>query len=148
MRRSNKIKIKIKKLDPQAVIPSFAHPGDACMDLTAISKKIVEEAGFGYVEYGFGLSFEIPPQHVMLVFPRSSISNTGLLLSNAVGVIDETYRGAVSARFKWIKGSKDYNVGDRVAQFMVIPRPFMEIEEVEELSETSRGEGGWGSSGK
>lgn len=146
--KQNKIKIKIKKLVPEAVIPSFAHTGDACMDLTAVSKKIVEEAGFGYVEYGFGLSFELPPNHVMLVFPRSSISNTGLLLSNAVGVVDESYRGEVKVRFKWVKGSKDYSVGDRVAQFIVIPRPFMEIEEVDELSETSRGEGGFGSSGK
>ena len=145
--RQNKIKIKIKKLITEAVIPSFAHAGDACMDLTAISKNVVEESGFGYIEYGFGLSFEIPPNHVMLIFPRSSISNTGLLLSNSVPVIDQTYRGEVKARFKWVKGTKEYSIGDRVAQFMVIPRPVMEIEEVEELSETSRGEGGWGSSG-
>jgi len=146
--KNNSIKIKVKKLDTHAVIPSFAHPGDACMDLTATSKNVVEESGFGYIEYGFGLSFELPPNHVMLLFPRSSISNTGLLLSNAVGVIDKTYRGEVKARFKWIKGTKEYSIGDRVAQFMVIPRPFMEVEEVEELSKTERGEGGFGSSGK
>lgn len=146
--KKNSIKIKIKKLNPSAVIPTYSNPGDACMDLTAVSKNVVEESGFGYTEYGFGLSFELPPNHVMLVFPRSSISNTGLLLSNAVGVVDESYRGEVKVRFKWVKGSKDYSVGDRVAQFIVIPRPFMEIEEVDELSETSRGEGGFGSSGK
>ncbi len=145
--RGNKVSVKIKKLDEKAVIPSYAHIGDACMDLTAISKKVVEESGFGFVEYGFGLSFEIPPNYVMLIFPRSSISNTGLLLSNAVGVIDSGYRGPVSARFKWVKGTKDYNVGDRVAQFMVIPIPVMEVLEVDELSETERGQGGFGSSG-
>ena len=145
--RQNKIKIKIKKLVTEAVIPSFAHAGDACMDLTAISKNFVEESGFGYIEYGFGLSFEIPPNHAMLIFPRSSISNTGLLLSNAVGVVDETYRGEVKARFKWVKGAKEYSIGDRIAQFMVIPRPIVEIEEVEELSNSERGQGGFGSSG-
>jgi dUTP pyrophosphatase len=140
--------IKIKKTDSRAVLPTYAHDGDACMDLTAISKNVVEEDGYGYIEYGYGLSFEIPPDSVMLVFPRSSISNTGLLTANAVGVIDETFRGEVKTRFKWVKGSKQYEVGDRTAQFIVIPRPKIEIEEVEELSETSRGDGGHGSTGK
>ena len=139
--------IKIKKLVEEAVIPGYAKPGDACMDLTAISKKIVDENNYGYVEYGFGLAFELPENHVMFIFPRSSISDTGLILSNAVGVVDETYRGEVRARFKWIPETRQYNIGDRVAQFIVMERTPMILEVVKELSETVRGEGGFGSTG-
>ena len=142
---SKSLKVKIKKLDPKAIIPSYAKPGDACMDLTAISEVIVEEGGYGYVEYGTGLSFEVPENYVMLIYPRSSVSNQGLLLSNSVGVVDSGYRGEVKFRFKWIKGTNKYNVGDRVGQFMIIPRPIIDLEEVEELSETERGSGGFGS---
>lgn len=141
----NNIKIKIKKLDLQAVTPFYAKPGDACMDLTAISRTVVEEGGYGYIEYGTGLSFEVPENHVMLIYPRSSISNQGLLLANSVGVVDSGYRGEVKFRFKWIKGATMYNVGDRVGQFMIIPRPIIEIEEADELSETIRGDEGFGS---
>ena len=140
--------VKIKRLSPDSVIPTYAHPGDACMDLTAISKTVVEEDGYGYIEFGYGLSFELPADHVMLVFPRSSISNTGLLTANAVGVIDENFRGEVKTRFKWIKGTTQYEVGDRVAQFMIIPRPKIELEIVDELEDSDRGSGGHGSTGK
>lgn len=139
--------IKIKKLVEEAIIPSYAKPGDACMDLTAISKKIVDEGTYGYIEYGFGLAFEIPENHVMFIFPRSSISNTGLILSNAVGVVDSGYRGEVRARFKWIPETRQYDVGDRVAQFLVLERSPMIMEVVDELSETVRGNGGFGSTG-
>ena len=144
---SRRLKVKIKKLDPNAVIPSYAKLGDACMDLTAISEVIVEEGGYGYVEYGTGLAFEVPENYVMLIYPRSSVSNQGLILTNSVGVVDSGYRGEVKFRFKWIKGTNKYNVGDRVGQFMIIPRPIMELKEAEELSETERGDGGFGSSG-
>lgn len=139
------IKVKIKRLSPDSVVPSYAHDGDACMDLTAISKTIVEEDGYGYLEYGFGWAFEIPAGYVMELYPRSSISNTGLILVNGPGQIDSTFRGEVKARFKWVKGSKAYEIGDRAVQFKVVPYPTMEMEEVEELSETTRGEGGFGS---
>ena len=137
--------IKIKKLVEEAVIPSYAHPGDACMDLTAVSKKIVDEGTYGYIEYGFGLAVEIPENHVMFIFPRSSVSNTGLILSNAVGVLDSGYRGEVKARFKWIPSTSQYEIGDRVAQFIVMERDPMVMEVVDALTETVRGEGGFGS---
>lgn len=146
--KKERVKVRIKKLSENAIIPSYAHVGDACMDVTAVSVRIVEEAGFGYVEYDSGLAFEIPEGYVMLCFPRSSISDTGLLLSNSVGVIDSGYRGSVKARFKYIKGSKDYKVGDRVFQVMIIPYPTIELEEVSELSESNRGSGGFGSTNK
>ena len=117
------------------------------MDLTAISETIVEDSGYAYIEYDTGLAFEFPEDHTMLVFPRSSISNQGLILSNSVGVVDEGYRSSIKFRFKWIKGGSKYNVGDRIGQFMIIPRPKIELEEVEELSKTNRGSGGFGSTG-
>jgi dUTP pyrophosphatase len=80
--------VKIKKLDPKAVTPAYAKAGDAAVDLTAISIAKVDRDEFGYMEYGTGLAIEIPEGHVGLLFPRSSISNSGLILTNSVGVID------------------------------------------------------------
>lgn len=140
------MKIKIKKTHPDAVIPKYAKFGDAGCDLTAISKTENDL----YIEYDTGLSFEIPEGYVGLVFPRSSISKYHLDLANAVGVIDSGYRGSVTARFKktidkaW---ANEYNIGDRIAQIIVLPYPQVEFIEVEELSNTERGSGGYGSSG-
>jgi dUTP pyrophosphatase len=142
------MKVKIKKLQPDAVIPKYAKVGDAGMDLTAVSKKEVDEAVFGYIEYGTGLSIEVPEGHVALMFPRSSCSDTGLILANSVGVIDSGYRGEIKARFKAIPDTKHYDVGDRVAQLVIIPYPQIEFEETETLSETERGKGGYGSTNK
>lgn len=142
--------IKVKKLVKEAVLPKYAKDGDAAVDLTAISKSEVldNEGGFGYIQYGTGLAFEIPKGFVGLIFPRSSISNTGLILSNSVGVIDSGYRGEVGARFKYIPKTKDYNIGDRIAQMIIMPIPDVQFEEVEELSDSERGEGGFGHTGK
>lgn len=137
--------VKIKKIHPNSVIPQYAKSGDAGLDLTAVSEKIVEESGYAYIEYDTGLAFEIPEGYVGLIFPRSSISNTGMILSNCVGVLDSGYRGAVKFRFKWIKDSVKYNVGDRIGQIIILPYPTINLVEAEELSETSRAEGGFGS---
>jgi len=141
--------IKIKKLDPNAVIPSYAKDGDAGMDLTAISRKIVSEADYHYLQYGTGLSIEIPKEFVGLLFPRSSISKTGMILANSIGVIDSGYRGEIQLRFKMNHDKNTvYQEGDKVAQLIIIPYPQIHLEEVEELSETERGDGGFGSTGK
>lgn len=141
------IKVKIKRLDLAAKIPSYSKTHDACMDITAISESYINNDGYGYIEYGTGLAFEVPEDHVMLIFPRSSISNTGMLLSNSVGVLDSGYRGELRFRFKYIKDSVKYNIGDRVGQLMIIPRPVIEFEEVDDLDATDRGSGGFGSTG-
>jgi dUTP pyrophosphatase len=99
------------------------------------------------VSYGFGISVEIPKGFVGLIFPRSSIRKYDLILSNAVGVIDSGYRGELQATFKKT-GLHKYEVGDRGAQLMIIPYPEVEFVEVDELSDTERGEGGFGSTGK
>jgi dUTP pyrophosphatase len=139
--------IKIKKLHDSAVIPQYAKAGDAGMDLTATSRELVDHGSYGYVEYGTSLSLEIPEGYVGLIFPRSSISKTGLVLANAVGVIDSGYRGEVKCRFKWIRDTALYEVGERIAQLIILPYPTIELQEAEALTETLRGENGFGSTG-
>ena len=141
------MKVRIKKLKENAVIPTYAKDGDAGMDLVAT--RIISNTTFD-VSYGTDLAMEIPKGFVGLVFPRSSIRKYELALSNSVGVIDSGYRGELQATFKKTNGldSLAYKVGDRVAQIMIIPHPPIEFEEADELSDTERGEGGFGSTGK
>ena len=139
--------VKVKKLDANAVIPSYSKVGDAGMDLT-ITKEI-ENTSFS-VSYGFGIAMEIPKGYVGLVFPRSSVRNQELILSNCVGVIDSGYRGELQATFKKTQGldSIKYKVGERGAQIVILPYPTIYMTEVPELSNTERGTGGFGSTGK
>jgi dUTP pyrophosphatase len=136
------MKIKIKKLHPNAVIPKYMHQGDAGMDLYAVSVEIKNK----YVEYKTGLSFEIPENYVMLVFPRSSITDKDLIMKNCVGVLDSGFRGELKLRFKK-EGEDIYNAGERIAQILILPYPNIEFEESEKLSEGSRGQNGLGSTG-
>ena len=157
------MKVKIKKLHKDAVIPRYAKAGDAGMDLTAVSMNIDKH---GNICYGTGLAFEIPEGYVGLVFPRSSNCKKDLVLTNSVGVIDSGYRGEVSFKFRphiesascahtngqfeissWFN-TEAYKVRDRIGQIIIMPYPSIEFEEVEELSETERGAGGYGSSGR
>ena len=142
--------VNIKKIHPEAVIPTYAKDGDAGMDLVATS--IISETP-SQITYGLGIALEIPEGFVGLVFPRSSIRRTRLQLSNSVGVIDSGYRGELQATFSKITTTienqkNDYKVGDRVCQITIIPYPPIEFNEVNELSNTERGEGGFGSTGK
>lgn len=188
------MKVKFKKLSPNAVIPHYAHATDAGLDLTATSRVFDEK---GSLVYGTGLAIEIPRGYVGLVFPRSSIHKEDLLLSNSVGVIDSGYRGEIMVKFKpslvyvdkaplGIGASQDdidgtcqtdpatqevtfhgrnenypdisegclpfppriYEVGDRVAQLIIVPYPDILPMEVESLSPSDRGTGGYGSTGK
>ena len=143
------MQVKIKKVNSLAQIPSYAKDGDAGMDLIATS--IISETDT-QITYGLGVALEIPKGFVGLVFPRSSIRKTRLQLSNSVGVIDSGYRGELQATFNKINNNSvsenDYKVGDRVAQIMIIPHPPIEFEEADELSDTERGEGGFGSTVK
>lgn len=169
------LKVKIKKLNENVVIPTYAKNGDAGLDLTATSKEYDEN---GNIVYGTGLSFAIPKGYVGLLFPRSSNANKDLLLSNSVGVLDSSYRGEVTFKFKpsslickigtdysgqketefdsetmYVSHSdaedhRDYEIGDRIGQLLIIPYPKVEFELVNDLSKTERGSGGYGSSGK
>ena len=154
------MEVKIKKLNPNAVIPKYAKDGDAGMDLVATS--IISDTP-EQITYGMGIALEIPKGFVGLIFPRSSVRKTGLDLSNAVGVCDSGYRGELQATFNKVfggdrfydetKNTEDtsnnfYKIGDRIAQIMIIPYPPIEFVEVDELSNSERGEGGFGSTGK
>jgi len=143
------IKVKIKKLNENAVIPTYSKDGDAGMDLTITS--IISETTTD-VSYGFGVAMEIPIGFVGLIFPRSSVRKYDLSLTNAVGVIDSGYRGELQATFKktnWLKGdnSEKYKIGDRGAQIIIIPYPQIQFIESDELSNSDRGTGGFGSTG-
>lgn len=138
------MKVRFKKLKPNAVIPAKAHSSDAGFDLAATS---VEDNG-DIVVYGTGIAMEIPDGHVGLVFPRSSVSKKGLTLTNGVGVVDSGYRGEILAKFRKAGNDGRYEVGDRIAQLIIIPYPAIEFEESEELTSSDRGQGGFGSSGK
>lgn len=141
------VTVKIKKLSEDAVIPSYSKSGDAGMDLT-ITREI-ENTSFS-VTYGFGIALEIPRGYVGLVFPRSSIRNQELILSNSVGVIDSGYRGELQATFKKTNGldSLKYKVGERGAQIVIMPYPNIELIEFKDLGNTERGSGGFGSTGQ
>ena len=168
------VNVKIKKLDENAVIPQYAHPGDAGMDVTAVSINVTDD----YIEYGTGLAFQLPANHVMLIFPRSSNSKKDLLLANSVGVLDSGYTGELKLRYKrsyrienkpceatdfklttssivnfeaaneyqWDAG-KWYGVGDRIGQIMILPYPEVQFTKVDTLEDTERGSGGFGSTG-
>jgi len=145
----NRFEVKIKKLNPNAVIPSYSKEGDAAMDLTAVDVEFTDD----YISYKTGIAIEIPKGYVGLVFPRSSNSKKDLLLTNSFGVIDSGYRGEIEIRYKTILNNKRenisiYNTLDRVGQIMIIPYPSITFVEVDELSQTERGDGGFGSTGK
>jgi len=154
------MKLKFKKLHPEAKIPKYAKSGDAGLDLTAVSMSVgidkVKAPGSNvyytkekYLEYHTGLACEIPEGYVGLLFPRSSISNTAMDLCNAVGVLDSGYRGEITFRFRNVNNGLDaYKVGDKIGQLLVVEIPRIEVEEVTELSESERNESGFGSSGR
>jgi len=137
------MKVKIKKVHPDAVIPKYAKDGDAGLDLTAVDV----EADGGTLTYKTGLAVEIPRWHVGLLFPRSSVYKTGQILTNCVGVIDSGYRGEIMLKYTLSPYQSEYDIGDRVGQLVIMPYPRIEFEEVEELSATDRGAGGYGSTG-
>lgn len=151
--------LKIKKLTETAVIPKYMTEGAAAMDLTADSMEVIAE-GYSMVDgrlvwkptkyqYGTGLAFEIPKGHVGLLFPRSSIHKVPLILTNGTGVCDSDYRGEVSFMFQAVdRHGEPYAVGERIGQLMIVELSKIEIQEVEELSDTERGSGGFGSTGK
>jgi dUTP pyrophosphatase len=141
------MKVLFKKLVPEAQKPKFGKPGDAGADLVATS---VDFSRKNQVVYGAGLAVEIPEGMVGLVFPRSSIRNYDLSLSNSVGVIDSGYRGEIMVTFNILNPytvENSYQVGDRIAQLVIIPVPLVKYTEVDELSETQRGIEGHGSTG-
>lgn len=149
------MEVKIKRLYEDSKLPTRAHTTDAGYDLYAHSKAYDDD---GNVVYGSGVAMEIPQGYVGLVFPRSSNAKKELLLSNSVGIIDSCYRGEISFKFKILYPyhdgeflhdmGREYEISDRIGQIIIMPYPEIRFVEVDELSETDRDTGGYGSSGK
>jgi dUTP pyrophosphatase len=142
--------LKVKKLNPEAVLPSYATDGSNGLDLTATAVIVHPD----YVEVRTAISVEIPKGYVGLLFPRSSITKTNMMLGNSVGVIDSDYRGEIMFRFKVLEDSRNvfkytkiYKQGEKVGQLLLVAAPKLEVEEVKDLEETERGDGGFGSTG-
>lgn len=143
----NRNQLKVKKLHEDAQLPEYATEGAACFDIRSVQDGVVPVNGS--LAFSTGLSFEIPEGHVMLIYSRSGHGfKNDVSLSNAVGIIDSDYRGLLAIKLS-NNGTKDFIVekGDRIAQGMIIKYDRISFVEVDELSETERGEGGFGSTG-
>jgi dUTP pyrophosphatase len=141
------MQLKVKRLDPRAVIPKYQSDGAACFDLVAIDSWSDYK---GVTAYSTGLSFDIPQGYVLEVYSRSGHGfNMNTRLVNCVGIVDSDYRGEVVVKLIRDRGFHDMpQVGERVAQAMLRRVDQVEFIEVDELSETKRGANGMGSTGK
>ena len=140
------INLKVKRLTDTAKLPTYAHDGDACFDLYADD---VNETCGGFL-CNTGLSVEVPPGYAMMIYSRSGHGfKNNMRLANCVGVLDSGYRGPVMVKLTCDRQIQYVpKAGDRIAQAMLIPVPVVTFEEVTELSDSERGEGGFGSSGR
>ncbi|MBR2982101.1 MAG: dUTP diphosphatase [Kiritimatiellae bacterium] len=139
--------VAFKKLSPEAVLPAYAHPGDAGMDVCSVENLTVAPGGRALVRTG--LAMALPPGYEAQVRPRSGLAlKRGVTVLNTPGTIDEGYRGEIGvilANF----GDSDFVVekGDRIAQMVIAPVTRAEVVEVDEVDSTDRGAGGFGSTG-
>lgn len=140
--------LAFQRLDPDAFLPERAHPGDAGFDLRSIED--VEVGPGERAMIGTGLAVAIPGGHAGLVLPRSGLaSKHGLTLANAPGLIDSGYRGEVICSVVNLDPDESVKIarGDRIAQLLCVQVPELRPGWVEELPPSSRGEGGFGSTG-
>lgn len=146
----NKIKIKIKKIDDRVTIPSYQTNGAAGMDLCAFIDEPITLKSLDRCLVPTGFKIELPVGYEAQVRPRSGMSiKHGITLINCVGTIDEDYRGEVCVPIVNLSNEPfTINNGDRIAQMVIAPVAKAEFEIVQELTETLRGEGGFGSTGK
>ena len=142
------INLKVKRLTDTAKLPTYAHDGDACFDLYA--DDVNETCGGTVFTCDTSLSVEVPQGYAMMIYSRSGHGfKNNMRLSNCVGVLDSGYRGPVMVKLTCDRQIQYVpKVGDRIAQAMLIPVPVVTFEEVTELSDSERGEGGFGSSGR
>jgi len=144
------MKLKVKKLHPNAVIPKYSTEGAACFDLHAVGRAKIWPGH--HLAVNIGLAFEVPQGYALRIASRS-----GLALKNGItvlpGVIDSDYRGEVKVLLfvqispLGLNDCIEIKPGDRIAQAYLEKIERVEFEEVAELSETERGEGGFGSTG-
>ena len=139
--------VKFRKTDPSATLPSYAHPGDAGMDLCSVEELVIPRGERRLVRTG--LAMRIPPGYEAQVRPRSGLAlKKGVTVLNSPGTIDEGYRGEIGVILVNL-GDEPFGVckGDRIAQMVVAPCARAEIALVSELDSTERGAGGFGSTG-
>ena len=141
--------MRFKRLYDDAVLPFAATEGSAALDISAYTfQEVVEIAPNEWEMIKTGLAAEIPEGHFGLLCPRSGLGKQGITLANTFGIIDSDYRGEISIM---VKNNNDYpflvNHGMRVAQLLIVPYFSPSINVVEELEETVRGTGGFGSTG-
>jgi dUTP pyrophosphatase len=136
--------LKVRKLDERASLEK-ASPGAAAYDLVATSICPTVDGQF---IVGTGLTVAIPEGYVGLLFPRSSVFRKGAYLANSVGVIDSDYRGEIKAIFRSLRGAPPYELGERCCQLLLVELGSLDVKYVEQLDNTTRGEGGFGSTGQ
>ncbi len=142
------MEIKYKKLSKDSVTPIYSKEHDCGLDLTAVSVDYSKANSIdGYVEYDTQIALSVPVGYCGFLTARSSVTNKPMMLKNGVGILDPGYVGAIKARFVAIEKNieKNYKVGDRIIQLVIVPCIKAELVEVEELEQTERGEGGFGS---
>lgn len=144
------MKLRIKKLNERAVIPTYGSAGSAGGDLYSAEENDITVAPGQTAFIGTGLAVEIPQGLVGLVYARSGLAcKKGLAPANKVGVIDSDYRGEIKvALYNHGKEPQTVAKGERIAQLVIAPFVFAEYEETDDLSDTARGEGGFGSTGR
>lgn len=143
------MRLPVRRLDPRAVLPVRAHPGDAGLDLHALDAHTIGPGERAQVPTG--LAIELPPGHAGLVLPRSGLAaRHGITLVNAPGLIDEGYRGELQVLLLNTDRTATFDLaaGDRIAQLVVIAVAHAEPVEAAELTDAARGDGGFGSTGR
>lgn len=139
--------VKVKKLSEKAILPSFAHPGDAGLDLFSIENKTLEPGKSYLVKTG--ISIQLQKNTEAQIRPRSGLALKHMItLTNSPGTIDEGYRGEIGI-IMINHGREDFEIteGMKIAQMVIKPTYEVKITEVNDLSDTSRGKGGFGSTG-
>jgi dUTP diphosphatase len=142
------VDLPFRRLRPEGQLPEAQHPGDSGLDLRAASGAVIEPGARATIPTGVAVA--IPDGHAGLVLPRSGLaSKRGLTLANAPGLIDAGYRGEVVCAMVNLDPSEAVEVraGDRIAQLVIVALPEIAPTWVGELPESSRGEGGFGSTG-
>ena len=143
----NGVKIKIKKISSEAIIPHYVHEGDAGMDVYSIEDLTLNTGDIKLVKTG--LSFEVPKGYELQVRPKSGLAlNKGITLTNSPGTLDSGYRGELGVIMQNCgKVPHEIKKGEKIAQLVLARYEEAQIIEVTDLSETSRGKGGFGSTG-
>jgi dUTP pyrophosphatase len=142
------VKMRIKVLDPELPLPKRAMPDDAGLDLRARHRCLIGPGERRKIPCG--IAIELPPGHAGLVLPRSGLAESkGLGFANSCGLIDPGYRGEIQVIAVNLDKSEPIEIsrGERIAQLVVVPIAFPDVEEVDELSDSDRGESGFGSTG-